>query len=536
MKKLTIILAVFLLSVNAKAQIFQNVIGKASPMEYGLSISSAVDSSYLAGGIYTNQFWGTAFPFISKLKKDGSVAWAKQITIPGMPSVRSVYAATVQASATRTDGSIMIIDAWNYFYAVRLANDGSVSWARKISFGGYTISSGLKIYPSYNNIGTLTGFILVGNHYNWANGSFVMKLNPNGNILWNNALKHNVIDSKFVIRDMKTTNDGGCIVLANQEGTSPSLTALFKVNAAGAVTWSKTYRFDLNFGCFAAGIAVTSDANYAITGQLGTKNFTAKISAAGLILWANTYSSVSVPHLEGTAVTADLNGNIIVTGSVDDALAKPAFIIKYNMNGSVLFSNQYNRKNNEIFSDITFSKQGTYCAIGTTEQTNVNANMYVVSVSALGANGVGCLNQKITLSKTVTDLKIVGFSDFKTASDFLLPAAVNANTVDISTLQDKCAGQIVNGINSENESSGQLKIANDMQNQRILINWQMKEQAAGNYNAILLNSFGQKVTSVKINANQAVYMSMQNMHSGIYSVMIMQNETFAAQEKVIWAK
>ncbi len=542
MKTITLsILLVAAIAGTATSQPFRNFIGKATSQEYGYSVSQSADSSWVIGATYSTQFGGKRIPIISHTKKNGSVDLTKQVNITDLPSINSVWVEAVKSGSSRPNGSVMLINTFDDFYLVRLQNDGPVAWTRFFTNPAYFTNDGVKVKPIYNTNGGLTGFYIMGNHFNQA-GSFVIKTDANGATVWQKKFDHPASTGNYYFRDIKTTADGGCIIAANQAGTSVQPTPLIiKMTAAGAVTWASAYRFNNDYNYTAEAITVTSDG-YAVTGTYANnKNLTYKISSTGTITWANFYSTIdaTVSYINGLAIDVDPLGNLIISGGGDNAANnRPAVMFKLSAGGSTQFGRKFAAESaiqGAVFYDVRVSNTTTYCAIGTSANVSATADIYLVNMTSGGVVSANCAPASFSVSAAATLTKVVTSAGPVVSNETLINLTSTANTVTVTTAQDRC-GSSFDEPATETAKTFTTSVANDMAGRRIMLNLATQQTGSAAYEALLINSFGQQVGKTIINANQPAYISMQNMQTGIYTVAFKKNNEVVAQEKVIWTK
>lgn len=128
---------------------------------------------------------------------------------------------------------------------------------------------------------------------------------------------------------------------------------LLRYNAAGTLSWSKTYNHSGTSSDRAWGIVVdNSDRAYIyLTGcTLSGSNYdylTVKYRDDGFFKWANTYDRGSSSDDRALGIVVDIYGNVIVTGSSQGSSSGfDYYTIKYNSDGVTVWSKRYNGSNN----------------------------------------------------------------------------------------------------------------------------------------------------------------------------------------------
>ena len=111
--------------------------------------------------------------------------------------------------------------------------------------------------------------------------------------------------------------------------------------------------------------------------------FLVKYDAGGHQLWTKQFGSDKNDYL--SAITTDQQNNIYLVGATEGSLFSPLtgirdnFIVKYDMNGNLLWSKQFGLSNNDSgFNDIAVDSQGNTYVVGDTEGSlfspNIDAN------------------------------------------------------------------------------------------------------------------------------------------------------------------
>lgn len=543
MKKIiSISLTVLFLTVTAGAQ-FQNIIGKADVSESVRSVTQSADSSYLVAGSFYPFGATKSQEFITRLRKDGSLEWSRKITIPGLSNafwLISSHAEAVKKNNGMPDGYIMLINETETVsedpdcYLVRLNNNGGIVWARHITY-----VSGIKVRPSYNGSGSLSGFIILG--YTYA-GAVILKTDVTGGQMWQKRIASNVTNGQYRFEDIQATADGGCItagsLLINFETTKP---ALFKMDNLGNVTWGRHYvlNIDAEGQPVIYGVTITN-TGYALTGydistSDGSYNMTFATNTTGQITWAFKYFNAAGEHvaLPGSSIAADASGNLVIaTRHIDNSTEEDAVIFKLNTAGSVLFAKSFDGSNG--FNEIKVTSTNTYCAAGRA-QPGPNQNIFVTNISSSGNNKPGCQPVSLTLTRLSAYTKTTENASYNVVLAASANTAVTATSASLLTNQSLCNSLAVKQSTNET-NTGKLLVANDMTNQQVIIKWQTAKSDNIQYKAVLRNTTGTLISTVVLSANQPAFMHMQKMQPGIYSITLEQNSKPLAREKVVWVK
>lgn len=331
--------------------------------------------------------------FIAKYDANGNVLWAKNST--GTSGGGDIgYSVSADAggnvfvtgwfdSPTITFGSTILTNAGGGFNDVFIAKydaNGNVLWAKSV--GGTQIDQGFSVSADFGGNVFVTGFfnssaITFGSTTLTKTGNanvFIAKYDANGNVLWAKCTAGTLNDVGSSV-----SADAGGNVFVTGWFSSPTITFgsttltnagslnlfIAKYDASGNVLWAKSAVGTNQNGGYSA--SADADGNVFVTGGFmgptitfgstiltnsGSLNvFIAKYDASGNVLWAK--SAVGTGQDEGYSVSADVAGNVFVTGKFGDTITfgsitltpppancalgcDPMFIVKYDAKGNVL--------------------------------------------------------------------------------------------------------------------------------------------------------------------------------------------------------
>jgi hypothetical protein len=140
--------------------------------------------------------------------------------------------------------------------------------------------------------------------YALAGGSFFVKTDAEGNMLWNKT-------GLWTAGLMIVTGDGGYATINNTNihvSSGPDIIEcmLVKINAFGDVEWNRTYEGN----CFS--IIVTTDGGYALAGLTSGDFLLVKTEADGTVSWNRTYGGAKGETAYSLVETSD--GRYVLTG------------------------------------------------------------------------------------------------------------------------------------------------------------------------------------------------------------------------------
>ena len=519
---------------GAQAQLFQNFIGKADPREFGNSVTQQVDSTYLIGGNYRNTFSGKDFPAIIHLKSNGSVDWLRQLNLAGQPSSYVQYAEAVRSTTGTKDGYIALLSGSQSIFVVRLANNGTVTWARKLANGASPTLLTLRVKPAYSSATSLPAFYVLAWDYN-TKAQLVIKLNSAGSTVWQRSVTHSVSGNSYIFRDMKVTSDSGCVVTGYESTSTTSKPVIFKFSPSGSVTLAKVYDFFSTAFNGGFGIAQLSTGGFVVTGDEsnGKDNLTFKTTSTGAISWGFKYTTAGTNQINGQAIVSDASGNIIVAGTNYNPLyLNDAFLMKLNSSGTVLFAKEY--YGHSDINDLKLTNQG-YCAVGTSDPSNVLSDIYVIQTNTSGTIASSCQPASVTYTKVSPEFNSVVNAGFFNSVGSLTNVAVTVGSPSITTEEARCGTASPSGLLADETITGTLS-AYQLSANSVRAEYKVLAADTRNYEVKLYNLNGDVAASSLLKANQPVVLQAANMQQGMYMVTVTCKGQFVTQQKIMVSK
>jgi hypothetical protein len=530
MKKSIITLVSFtLLSMgqSVRSQNFQNFLGKSDPREFGNAVTEQFDSTFLVGGQYRNTFYGKDFPACIHLKKNGSWDWARQYNLPGQPSSYVQYVEAVRNTAGTKDGYIAVIQASSSIFVARLANNGTVTWGRKLS----NASSSLLVYrvkPVYSSRTSAPSFYVLASDFN-ADEQLVIKLNSVGSTIWQKRIGHLTSGNEYIFRDLKVTADSGCVLTGYVSLSGQSQSVVFKMTSGGSISWARQYDFFST--SYAAGFGITpASGGYVVTGDEnnGDDNLTFKVSTTGAIIWAYKYTNAAVNELNGQAVIEDNSGNIVVAGTnYNPTVLNDAYLMKLNSTGSVLFAKEY--YGHSDVNDLKLTRSGGYIFTGTSDPSNVLSDIYVVKTNTSGNIASSCQPATVTYTRVNPEFNSSAATSYYIGNSVLTNTAVTINSPSITTEEVRCGSALVT-IGQEEPVILQAYFTNN--------NTIMAVLKGGNKNGLpyiarLMNMNGEVIAEKVITHASPVLFDIKKPQTGLYVLTVQQDGQTLAQQKIM---
>jgi hypothetical protein len=280
---------------------------------------------------------------------------------------------------------------------------GILQWFRQLSSKFQVLANDIAV-DNQNNIyvtGTFQDSLYLGNDFlmdspNLQTFSFLIKLNPSGNLLW--ARKYTSTLS-VTARSLTVNNPEDLILSGNFEGNAffgsgfPGFSSgandvfVLKING---LTGNPTFirRIGGVDHDYALNHAVDAQGNIYLTGDFRaemdvdpsptvvnvtpvglTDIFLVKLSPSGNYVWNKTYGSIGVDY--GQAVSVDIENNVILTGrfsenisfgSVSNARTSRGgtdiFLMKLNPSGNTIWVNTYGDMQNDFGMHVMTNKNG----------------------------------------------------------------------------------------------------------------------------------------------------------------------------------
>ena len=286
-----------------------------------VAITGIIGSSSISFGTSTFPNAYTYGAYVVKYDSSGNILWAKSPVGPAYGYSVSSDAfgntyATGSMGTTLTFDSYTLTSATGGTYLAKYDNLGNVIWAKNSTAGyayAHSVSAGDSGYVYISGYFTSSS-ITFGSQTITSSGiqnTFLVKYDSAGNVIW-------------------AKSGGG-------NGTDVALSV--SADPSGDVTITGYFNSDTaNFGGF---ILLNSNP--------GTKDvFVVKYDATGNVAWAKNFGGVGADV--GNSLSADTDGNIIVTGyfscpslifgadTLLNASGYNMFVVKYNPQGNLIWA------------------------------------------------------------------------------------------------------------------------------------------------------------------------------------------------------
>ncbi|WP_437991007.1 hypothetical protein [Sorangium sp. So ce145] len=312
----------------------------------GLNIASDAAGNYYVTGTFTGTIDFGAGPltsppgrhFLLKLDPSGAPLWSERLT-SGHPLVMAVDGnGDLLLAGTYSGGADRVLNQClppfepghnTVGFVAKLDRDGKAIWSQAPIY----TSDALESYSVPERIAVDA----LGNTYlvyvdHWANGAYLLKLSPGGDVLWKHRITPPPDEEDYFTTleyhaDLAIDSAGNALTVTAPQADAGYLT-VNKFDPTGAVLWSRPFAPDPSIapgGAWKADWSVAVDAAdevFVVGTTDGTVDLGGGVLPAGPVLLkldaagAHVFSD-SIPF--GDALALDSAGNIVVAG---DGLAK----------------------------------------------------------------------------------------------------------------------------------------------------------------------------------------------------------------------
>ena len=302
---------IFLLKLSYNGNIEWQKTYADSPLDSAYSIKQTLDGGYIVAGLsflYDGYQSGTDTPWVLKLNSDGSIQWQKLYSI-------SLTLDSVLTSIQQTSDEGYILAGYRGRYGgdiwvLKLNNNGDVLWEK--TYGGNSQDEAHSIQQTTDG-----GYIVAGYTRSFGAGNYdiwALKLASDGNIIWQKT--YGSIHNDYCYMLTQTT-DGGYI-LAGQRDFYGAL--LLKLNSNGDMAWLKSYGSQESDST-ATSIEQISDDNYIVAGEILTEErrydiFALKLDSNGEIPECDIMTTPAFFYANDTSISGNDTAVTIYSYSV----------------------------------------------------------------------------------------------------------------------------------------------------------------------------------------------------------------------------
>ena len=253
-----------------------------------------------------------------------------------------------------------------------IAVNTTVGWILKLDENGNEVWNktflegfGMEIRYAVN---LTDGFLLVGNQF-LASGDvngYVAKIDFEGNLLWQTFLDGGSVNKLF---SGIATSDGFAVFgLTQSNDNSPSAAWVVKLNGDGNVVWNETYG-QPNETALRSGV-LAQDGDYVVAGYTDLPNvnnydfYLLQIQPDGSLVWNKTYGGIQSE--KAYSMTKASNGYVLVGEIESQTTSTDAWVLKVDENGNKIWDRTVGGKEADSPAYVTQSKEGGYLVSGFT--------------------------------------------------------------------------------------------------------------------------------------------------------------------------
>jgi hypothetical protein len=224
------------------------------------SIQQTSDGGYIVAGWTTSFGAGEYDVYIIKIDKDGNKMWEKTFGRSDDDRAYSIQQTSDGGYIVGGGTNSFVAGGWYWdVYAIKLDANGSKEWEK--TFGGSDDDWANSIQQTKDG-----GYIVAGGTYSFGAGGldvYVIKLDASGDMKWYKTYGESNDDDAWSIQQ---TTDGGYIVAGwtNSLGTGSYDVYVIKLDANGNKLWEKTFGGSSDDAAFS--IQQTKDGGYIIAG------------------------------------------------------------------------------------------------------------------------------------------------------------------------------------------------------------------------------------------------------------------------------
>ena len=413
-------------------------------------------------------------------------------------------------------------------WIIKTDSIGDTLWSK--SYGGIGDERGYKIIPTND-----TGFISVGTTGSFSAGNldiYVVKINSSGTLQWAKSFGTSEFEYGY---DVKQTNDGGYIIVGNQQIQSNGISYIFalKISSQGNLIWAKEYgtpsqqdigfsvekdKYDFVIGCGVYGNSVP-------------EGLLLKIDTTGNLIWKRGY--VNLPNCYTVVKTIDKGFVFSSTGDFSNA----GLVAKTDSLGFPLWFT-YIQDYSGSSSNVIETHDGGYATIGSGPQFGVKAPIinsfggYTIIFSKLDSAGqTPCSNYPAPLIDTSFQLATSNFALSSSSGGQVKNTYPNVTQSYFSLMDTICVPMLPGAVNEINIDALTLLVPNPTNG---IFNIKSFVKIL---NIEILNPLGEKIYPPAGRAGSNPFtqsaIDISSQPNGVYFIHIISKEGTAVKKLVI---
>ncbi|MBN1273824.1 MAG: hypothetical protein JXB26_16270 [Candidatus Aminicenantes bacterium] len=344
--------------------------------DYAYSIQETNDGGFIVTGEVLSFGEGLTEIWVIKLNAAGEITWQKSFGAGADDLVRLIRQ-TSDGGYITAGFTYSFAEELDDIWIIKLDAAGQSEW-QKI-YGGTNYDSAESINQTSDG-----GYIVAGGTVSYGAGEddiWILKLDAAGNITWQKT--YGSSDSDFAISALETT-DKGFIVLASTQsyGAGDVDSWILKLSANGDIEWQKTYGGDDEDRL--RSIKQTNDGGYITAGftySMGAGYDDAwilKLDNTGDIIWQRVFGGVDYDAAQSVHQTSD-GGYIAAGGTVSYGAGEDdIWILKLDAAGNITWQKTYGGRYSDEAMDISQTSTGGYIIAGFTNSFGAGEDDFLI--------------------------------------------------------------------------------------------------------------------------------------------------------------
>jgi hypothetical protein len=358
--------------------------------DYAYDIKQTNDGGFIFTGYVLSRFGdvseshGQQEFWVVKTDSDGVIEWERTFGGSSYERAYSIQQTSdngyiVAGVTASVDGDITEYFGYEDIWVLKLDSTGNLEWQK--SYGDDDNELIWEILQTTDG-----GYVMAGN--SWINNShsdfIVKKIDPNGNLEWQNIFGYDNNGSEDKAHSIKQTSDGGyivagyTIVLENQLNTSDYW--IVKLNSLGVIEWDSrlggtnvddawNVQQTTDGGYIITGYSYSNDGD--VTGNHGMEDiWVVKLNTTGSIQWQKSLGGST--HDRSYSIIQNSDGDYIVSGytdSIDGDITNnhgsyDGWLVKLDTNGNIIWQTTVGGSGTDAFRRVIQTTDGGYAVSG----------------------------------------------------------------------------------------------------------------------------------------------------------------------------
>lgn len=357
--------------------IFINIFG-GNDFDNGNLVKQTNDGGYIIVGESRSTDFGETGVCLLKIDSNGDEEWMQ---IFGFEWSGNTNIGVGHSVIQTDDGGFIVTGATTTRYynfnhdllLLKVTSDGSEEWRTVIEPNDNGSSS------SRNGVGysikqaSSGGYIISGSyyHYNWGDKAWLLKVDINGNVEWENTFDVQGTDNwsvKNILYDVVNSQDGGYVAIGQiDRDNEQEKVWIVKLDENGAVLWNKDLNEYHNNSGYS--LVATNDGGYVVGAVLGYQTGIIKVDGNGDEIYSYQFNTgEQVEKVCSIEETSD-NGFIIFS---ENTHQRQLNLLKTNTSGQMVWLKQFgdDEASTEIGGGASQTTDGGFIITGGTTRFN----------------------------------------------------------------------------------------------------------------------------------------------------------------------